>query len=299
LIEQQHQNVSYLQFHHYQQFPTLTHGIFTRQGGFSQAPYQGLNTLGSLNGGDKFDNVIRNRQLVLQALNLHDYPCATLWNIHGADVKIYNSREHWRTDWACHSYYETPWQPESIRQGDAIITQERGVAMALSFADCTPILLYDPIEQVGGIAHGGWRGTARGVVFATIEAMYKRFGSLPSNIYAGIGPAIGECCYEITQQVQEIFSGQRHFDEMPTHEHYRELVRESVVFSTLELPERMSLRLNLEETNRRQLLMAGLRSERIEVSGICTSCHKDRFFSHRAEHGRTGRFPTVVALKNE
>ena len=252
--------------------------------------------MGSLRGGDNLDNVVRNRQLALHSLELDGSPCVTLWNVHGAEVLVPDIHGDWRTDWAYRSYYEQTWMPQEIHKGDSLITQQRGVAIALSFADCTPIALYDPIEQVIGIAHGGWRGTARGIVFATIQAMNKQFGSQPRNIYAGIGPTIGPCCYEVSQNVQDLFMGQQHFEDVPTQERYRSLVRESAVFSTVHLPEKESLLLDLWETNRRQLLMAGLLPEHIEVAGICTSDSVHRFFSHRAEHGKTGRFPMIMAL---
>jgi YfiH family protein len=301
LIEQQRNDLCYLQFAHYRQFPEIIHGVFTRQGGYSTPPYRGLNTSTSLKvpGADSVENVVRNRQLTLRALDLPPSPCVTLWQVHGADVMVFDARDEWRTDWAYRTYYEQPWTPQTIRKADALVTQERGITLALSFADCTPILLYDPVQHVIGMAHGGWRGTARGVVVATVEAMSERFGCRPADLYAGIGPAIDACCYEITETVQQIFLGRVQFDDMPTHEHYRGIVRESVVISTLQLPDRSSLRLDLATTNYNQLLLAGLLPEHIEVTGICTGCHTDRFFSHRREHARTGRFPVIMALKAE
>jgi YfiH family protein len=299
LIEQQHEALHYLQFSHYQPFPDLIHGIFTRQGGFSPPPYLGLNTSMPVRSEhrDSVDNVIRNRQLVLQALDIQEYPCITSWQIHGADIATFSYQDEWRTDWAYHSYYERTWTPSSIRKADAIITHERGIGLALSFADCVPIVFHDPVEQVIGIAHGGWRGTARGIVVATVEAMSAQFGCLPTNIRAGIGPAVGLCCYEISEQVQQLFSGELSFDDMPTRPHLRSLVRESAVFTTVQLADRTSLRLDLQETNRRQLLLAGLQSEHIETVDICTSCNTERFFSHRGENGITGRFAVMIALK--
>lgn len=296
LIEQQRDNARFLQFNNFQQFPKLIHAVFTREGGYSDAPYKGLNTLGSLRSGDNLDNVVRNRQLALHSMVLDSYPCVTLWNVHGADVLVPDVHENWRTDWAYRSYYEQAWTPDEIHKGDALITRQSGVAIALSFADCTPIALYDPVEQAIGIAHGGWRGTARGIALATIHAMREQFGSQPRNIYAGIGPAIGPCCYEVSQTVQDLFMGVQQFDDTPTQEQYRNLVRESAVFSVVQLPDKDSLRLDLWETNRRQLLMTGLLPEHIEVAALCTSDHVDRFFSHRAEHGKTGRFPVIMAL---
>lgn len=297
MIEQQRGDVRFLHFSHYPHDPLLTHGIFTRLGGQSAGPYTSLNTLGSLKGGDSYEHVVHNRQLVLQSLHLQNYPCATLWNIHGADVAIFDRSNPWRTDWANSTYYTQPWTAAEIHKADAIITQERGIALALSFADCTPILLYDPVQQGIGIAHGGWRGTARGVVFATIDAMVARFGSRPQDIYAGIGPTIGACCYEITETVQQFFTGERQFENNPTAEQYRKAVHESAVFSTVQLARRSSLRIQLDQTNYRQLLMAGLSPDHIELADICTSCHKDRFFSHRSENSHTGRFPAVIALR--
>ena len=299
MIEQQYEDLRYLQFSHYQPFPDLIHGIFTRQGGYSPPPYQGLNTSTPVRSEhrDSVDNVIRNRQRVLQALNIQEYPCVTLWQVHGADIATFDYQDEWRTDWAYHSYYERTWTPSSIRKADAVITRERGVGLALSFADCVPIVFHDPVEQVIGIAHGGWRGTARGIVAATVEAMSAQFGCLPTNIRAGIAPAIGVCCYEVSEHVQQLFSGTIRFDDMPTRPHLRSLVRESAVFTTVQLPDRTSLRLDLWETNRRQLLLAGLQPDHIEIASICTSCDNERFFSYRSEKGITGRFAVMIAQK--
>lgn len=298
MIAQQQETTCYLQFHHIGQFPNVIHGIFTRQGGYSLPPYRGLNTLGSLRGGDDIDTVIRNRKLALHSLELEEYPCVTLWNVHGAEVHVPDIARTWRGDWANRSYYDQKWTPEEIHKGDALITDRHGVALALSFADCVPIVFYDPVKQVIGIAHGGWRGTARGVVLATVDTMRERFGSQPRDILAGIGPAIGPCCYEVSEQVRELFLGMQQFDTMPTQQQYRGAVHESATFSTLQLPDRKSLRLDLWETNRKQLLFAGLMPEHIEVSGVCTSCHVDHFFSHRTENGKTGRFPVIIAMSN-
>jgi len=289
----------YLQFPHLAQFPELVHGLFTRHGGHSQSPYQSLNTSTSLKAEqhDDADNVVRNRALTLQALNLQERPCVSLWQIHSANVIAYNSRDEWRTDWAYPSAYERSWTPASIHKADALITQQPGITIALSFADCAPILLYDPVERVISIAHGGWRGTARGMSIAVVEAMHDQFGCQPANIRAGIGPAIGVCCYEVSEDVRDLFLGRSIFDDMPTLPRYRDMVSASATFITLEAHSRSSLHLDLWETNRRQLSLAGLLPDHITLSDICTRCHVADFFSYRGENGRTGRFPVVMALK--
>ena len=173
MIEQRRDNACFMQFSHYLQFPEITHGVFTRLGGYSTTPYKGLNA--SFSTGDSVENVTRNRLLVLQSLDLQAYPCATLWQVHGAEVATLDTEENiwddWRADWPHRSYFledqELIWTIKARRKADALITKQRGVALALTFADCTPLLLYDPVEQAIGLAHAGWRGTARGVALST------------------------------------------------------------------------------------------------------------------------------------
>lgn len=302
MIEQREEKACYMQFGHYRQFPEIRHGVFTRLGGYSATPYKGLNA--SYSTGDTFENVVRNRLLVLQTLEIEEYPCATLWQVHGADVATLDTErevwDDWRSDWPHRSYVleerELVWTIKPRRKADALITRQRGVTLALSFADCSPLLFYDPVERAIGLAHGGWRGTARGIALATVEAMGEQFGCRPENIYAGIAPSIGACCYEISEMVYRLYMGEVEFEESPTEERYREIVRESAVFSTKQVGERVSLRLEVRETNYHQLLMAGLLPEHIEMPGICTGCSTDLFFSHRVEQGKTGRFPVVLAL---
>lgn len=301
MIEQRCGDLRYLQFQHFSQFPALRHGVFTRQGGCSQEPYKSLNTSTSLKAveRDSVDHVVENRARTLQALNLANQPCVTLWQVHSADICVFTRAEEWRTDWSARTYYEQGWTIQSVHKGDALMTRERDAALALSFADCTPLLFYDPEQQIIAIAHGGWRGTARGIAAATINAMQTTFGCQPATILAGIGPSIGPCCYEVSEEVRQIFMGELAFESMPTAQEYSPLVRESAAFSTLQLPARESLRLDLRETNRRQLMMAGLLPEHIEIADICTCCNLDLFFSHRGEHGRTGRFPVILSLQSE
>lgn len=308
MIENRSGDACYMQFGQYGQFPELVHGIFTRAGGYSQPPYHSLNVSLS-SGGERYEDAVRNRFQVLQSLDIAGYTCATMWMIHSARVLNLDEQDwpDWRKDWPHHAYElaelgypagtRLHWTFKPRTQGDALITRQRGVALAMSTADCVSLLFYDPVMSAIGVAHAGWRGTARGIAAATVAAMQEQFGSRPADIHAGVGPSIGPCCYEVSEEVRELFLGQREFEDIPTEASLRELIASSAVFETLHLPARVSLRLNLWETNRNQLLLAGLTPEHIELPDICTSCEKDRFFSHRAEAGRTGRFPAILALR--
>lgn len=308
MIEREYGDVRYMQFGQFSQFPELVHGIFTRQGGYSQAPYESLNVSLS-SGNERFEDAVRNRFLTLQCLDIAEYPCATMWMIHSAHVLTLDGQDwpDWHEEWP-HRVYDLEglgypqgtsmqWTFKPRTQADAIITRKRGVALTMSTADCVPLLFHDPVTEVIGVAHAGWRGTARGIAAATVAAMGEQFGSRPADIRAGIGPSIGPCCYEVSDEVQELFLGQRAFEELPTEERFRQLVAESVVFEMVQLPEKESLRLNIWETNHKQLLLAGLAPEHIELPDVCTSCEKERFFSHRAHQGLTGRFPAILALR--
>lgn len=308
MIERERGDVRYMQFSQYEPFSELIHGIFTREGGYSQAPFASLNVSLS-SGNERFEDAVRNRFQVLQSLDIAHYPCATVWMIHGARVLTLEQEDwlDWSEDWP-HAVYHLDdlgypqdtrlqWTFKPRKQADAIITRKRGVALTISTADCVPLFFYDPVTQAIGVAHAGWRGTARGIAATTIAAMSTQFGSQPANISVGVGPSIGPCCYEVSEDVRELFLGQREFADPPTPEPYRSLVAEAATFEVVETPAKSSLRLNLWETNYRQLLLAGITPEHIELPAICTSCEKERFFSHRAEHGRTGRFPAVLALR--
>jgi copper oxidase (laccase) domain-containing protein len=124
--------------------------------------------------------------------------------------------------------------------------------------------------------HAGWRGTAARAVNAAVEAMKQHFGSNPRDILAGIGPAIGPCCYTVGPTVEEAFADRAW------------AMKRGKDGGTL---------LDLWEANRRGLIEAGVPAEQVEVAGICTQCHAGRFFSHRANSGQpAGRFAAVIGL---
>ncbi|RAQ97047.1 peptidoglycan editing factor PgeF [Thermogemmatispora tikiterensis] len=301
--------VRYLQFEQLLQFPTLVHAIFTRHGGYSQPPCASLNVSFKE---DQPEAAAANRLLALQALGLESWPCATVWQIHSAEVALFerNRWEDWLPDWPYRvvevAGHQVVWTPRPRRKADAIMTAERNVVLAMSFADCLPLLFYDPQRQVIALAHAGWRGTARGIALTTVEALRQHFGCAPENLLVGIGPGIGSCCYAVDEPVHDLFYGRREFTELPVRPELRNLVAESAVFSLVPASQDSSaasaepqLHLDLWETNRRQLLLAGVKAEHIALAGLCTACHQEDFFSYRAERGRTGRFPVLLALRSE
>jgi len=257
-----HHDLVYYQFDRLARAFGVAHGVFTRLGGVSPKPFDSLNVGSTV--GDEIANVQANRESMAAALGACDADTRTTWQIHGADVVVARGRA------------AQGWPPP---QADGIITNERELPLAMRFADCVPLVFYDPVQQAIGLAHAGWRGTVAGIGPATIKAMEGAFGSRPADIIAGIGPSIGPCCYEVgadvTQQIEDSFG-----------------TLEGLIHRQAGNGNRPHL--DLWVANRLALAQAGVTV--IEVAGICTASNTDEFFSHRAEAGQTGRFGALISL---
>jgi polyphenol oxidase len=190
-----------------------------------------------------------------------------------------------------------------VLKGDGLMTDEPGVLLGIQTADCIPVLIADPKKRAVAAFHAGWRGTVARIVENGVGRMRVEFGSRPEHLIASIGPGIGQCCYAVGEEVREQFESQ--FPKAP--ELFREVydsdpVREKypMLFLTARAPGHSeigpAMHLDLVEANRRQLLAAGLKKGAISLTGECTGCHTDRFFSHRAERGFTGRMMSVVGV---
>jgi YfiH family protein len=141
------------------------------------------------------------------------------------------------------------------------------------------LLFYDPVRPAIGLTHAGWRGTMKNAAGATVQAMIKELSCKADDIIAVIGPAIGPCCYEVGAEVidtaADAFSDSEslfHHNGKAGHAHF-----------------------DMWEANRRQLIASGVKQ--IVGSNLCTACHTDQFFSHRAENGKTGRFGVMMGLR--
>lgn len=248
-----------LRYFTFESFPNghLAHAVYGRLGGVSPAPYRSLNM--SISTGDSLDNVRENRRRAYAALQIPFESMATLWQVHGAHTVV-------ALDGPCDPY----------TKADALVTDRTDVSLFLRFADCVPILLYDPVLRVVGMAHAGWRGTVAGMAGSVVRAMVGAYGCKPVNILAGIGPSIGPHEYavgpEVVAAVEQTFPGPGSILTQRDGQTY----------------------LDLWAANARALREAGLRE--IEIAGICTATHCDVFFSHRGDGGQSGRFGAVIAL---
>lgn len=157
-------------------------------------------------------------------------------------------------------------------QTDGLIVAKNDVGIYLKFADCTPLIFYDEINNIGAISHAGWRGTVEKIGVKTVIKMNKIFNSKPENIIALIGPAISICCYEVGEDVKNIL--------LKTVKNNKDLFIDNKV--------------DLKKINARQLEEIGI--EKIDICPYCTSCNNDLFFSYRKENGTTNRHYAVLRL---
>lgn len=165
-------------------------------------------------------------------------------------------------------------QENAIKDCDALITNCSHVMLTILTADCVPILLYDPEQKVIAAVHAGWKGTKAQIVRKTVKKMSQVFHSNPADIYVGIGPAIGKCCYEVGKDVAKYF-----FDYKDSYTKHTD-----------------KYMLDLANINKKQLLSVGVQKKNIEMSNICTACDFERFFSYRKEDGCSGRFMSMIGL---
>ncbi len=167
----------------------------------------------------------------------------------------------------------------SIENCDALITNIPNVILTILTADCVPILLYDTNKQVVAAIHAGWKGTKSQISSKTVQLMIDRFNSNPVDIEAAIAPAIGECCYEVEEDVAKYF--------LTPKSEYCKRKKDG------------KFMLNLPKINKQQLIDIGLKEENIEMSNICTSCNSKDYFSYRQEKGCSGRFMSMIGIKED
>jgi len=273
--------------------PWLWHGFSTRKGGLSRA-YCGEDAPGELNLGftaaDARKAVAQNRRLLVEAVTEDaDTPLVTLRQIHSSVLVLGGSGDAGR---------QTPWK------GDGLMTDEPGLLLGIQTADCIPVLVADRKRRVVAAFHAGWRGTVKRIVEAGVGRMRLEFGCRPEDLTAAIGPGVGACCYAVGNEVVSSFESQFAYADELFHEVYDTdpvRTRYPMLFLTQRAPGHSNigpgLHVDLVEANRRQLLAAGLKRASIHLTGGCTSCHRDLFFSHRASQGHAGRMMSAIGIR--
>lgn len=240
----------------------LSHAVFTRQGGESRGYLSTLNV--GLTVGDDPQIVARNREHAFKALQRSPASLSDSWLVHLDTVLIYDTPR--------------PADQAIPPKADIILTDNPDVSLFMRYADCVPILLYDPHKRAIGLAHAGWQGTVMKVAKTAVQAMQARYGTDPANLLAAIGPSIGPERYEVGPEVID----RVHSSFGPDA-------------NSLVIDYGDSTHFDLWAANQLTLQQAGV--HQIELAAICTASNTQDWFSHRAELGMTGRFGVLLALE--
>lgn len=256
------QQAASLRYHTFETLP-VRHAVFTRLGGASRGPYAQLNVGATV--GDDPDHVRRNLDLAFAAVGRPRSSLFDSWLVHGTESLL----------------AEAPRPPEWERppQADIVLTEKPEVSLFMRYADCLPILLYDPARPAIGLAHAGWKGSVLGLAAQAVAEMQRHFGSKPADLRIAIGPGICTDHYEVGENVvQEVRTafGEAAESLLPAYNG--------------------AIHFDLLAANRGALEETGV--EHIEVADMCTASDTHNWFSHRAEKGVTGRFGVLLTLED-
>ena len=243
----------------------VPHCFTTRYGGVSTGHLSSLNL--GMHRGDAPENVAANYRILADTLGICADDFVVTKQTHSDIVRKVDSRDRGK----CLIEGAAP-------ECDALITNTPGLALVVFTADCTPILLHDPVTGAVGAVHAGWRGTAAGLAAKTVSAMVECFGCHPEDIHAAIGPNIAQCCFETDSDVPEAMVKALGDDALP-------MIRKSGD----------KYYVNLKALNALHLKNAGVST--IDISTDCTACQNQRFWSHRITGGMRGSQGAVIVCK--
>lgn len=242
----------------------VDHLVTTRQGGVSDFPSNSMNL--GINTSDDMKNVKRNYDIISDAFGI-DLSRTVLSNqVHGDEVLLVEENH------ICGDFLNN----EKVRNIDALVTNKKGITLVTLYADCVPVILYDPVKNACSLVHSGWKGTVKKISQKAIRTMSEEFGCDPNDIIAGIGPSIGKEGFEVSKDVHDIFKS-----DFKSEVAFEENGRFSV---------------DLWEANREILVSSGIAENNIAMANLCTYSNTDEFFSYR-KNKDTGRMAAMITLK--
>ena len=242
----------------------------TRNGGVSKGDYASMNCTPYT--GDDIEAVQRNQQLLCTALHIEKEQLIIPYQTHSVNALVIDKE---------FLQQNAEKRNEQLQNIDALITQEKGVCLCVSTADCTPILLYDKKQQVIAAIHAGWRGSVNYIVRKTLEQMNRLYNTQGEDIFAAIGPCIGFDAFEVGDEVYDAFKQ----NDFPME------------YISGWKPETHKWHIDLQMANSVQLIDFGVPTEQIDICDICTFTHYEKFFSARRLGIKSGRILSGIFMK--
>ncbi len=261
-------SVPYLTFNSLSEIKFINHAFSTRLGGVSTGDFASMNL--AFNRGDDPHNVTENYKRICKSAGFDFDSLTASAQDHHTFVRAVTKSNRGTGIY----------KPRDLNSVDALVTDEKGVTLVTYYADCTPIFFVDTAKKAIGLAHAGWRGTVGRIAEKTVKKMSELYKTDPADIVAAVGPAISACCYEVDLPCAENFLNLKDLDSS------------KFVFPK----ENGKYMIDLLETNRQMLTLAGVKPESITVSDVCTSCNSDLLWSHRASKGRRGTMCAFMCM---
>ncbi|MBP3420731.1 MAG: peptidoglycan editing factor PgeF [Lachnospiraceae bacterium] len=269
--------VEYLTFPGLEQLDCIKHLFSTRLGGVSEGIYSSMNL--SFTRGDKEEKVFANFDRIGAVLGADREQFVLSHQTHTDNIRIVTKED-------AGSGLTKPLPYQDV---DGLITNEKGLVLSTFYADCVPIYLVDPVRQVIGLCHSGWKGTVAEIGKKTVDKMCEVFGCDPGDIHAAIAPSICQSCYEVSEDVIE------EVKKTFTVEVYGKDYTAELFYAK----PNGKYQLNLWRACELTLLRAGVAPEHIEVTDICTCCNPEYLFSHRASQGKRGNLGAFLMLRED
>lgn len=260
-----------VKFNNLMQYNRISHCFTSRLNGVSDGVFTSLNM--GFSRGDEDRNVLENYRRVGRALGFDLEDMVLSNQVHKSYVKIIRKDDKGKGIV----------RESDIIDTDGLVTNERGIALVTFYADCVPLFFYDPVKEVVGICHAGWKGTVAKIGQNLIETIQEEYGCKAEDILVGIGPSIGACCYEVGPEVKKEFDLSFNSD-----------IIAKVVKNSKDKQDKYYI--DLKETNKQSLIAVGVLEDHIEVSDACTMCQPDRFFSHRYMGANRGSQVGIIGL---
>ncbi|HYF83260.1 MAG TPA: peptidoglycan editing factor PgeF [Clostridia bacterium] len=246
----------------------VKHCFTTRVGGVSQGIYNSLNT--SLVKEDSEENVRRNLELLCSAIDIDYTRLVHSKQTHEDNIRVVTEEDIGKGITVS----------SDIENTDGLMTNIPGIPLITFYADCVPLFFLDTKQKAIAVTHSGWKGTVLKIGAKTIKQMAEVYGTMPKDCLVGIGPSIEMDCFEVGPEVaQEFRNASANWAEFIKPFGYDKF------------------KIDLWEINKQMLIEAGVPEENITISGYCTKCNEDLFFSYRRDKGRTGSLSAIMELR--
>ena len=249
--------------------PGIVHGFSTRLGGVSTGELASLNLRSPSACGDSKANVEENFRRLCAAVGTNVERVVLTHQVHRENIRYVTEEDAGKGLWRLRDY-----------DADALITDKVDLPITVFSADCIILLLCDPVRRAVGAVHAGWRGTSLNITGQTVQAMTSTFGTDPADLVCAIGPGIGSCCFETHDDVPEAMRAAFGQEAEPFLQ-----------------PKGMRWTVDLKGINRHCLEMAGVPAGQISMSPLCTACHPELYWSHRAMGDARGVQCAMISLQ--